>query len=110
MTRSRTASILGVRVGHRLDQLRVIVSKRQHPGTGEEVDEDIAVEVPDEAAGRLRDRDRQMSRIHPGVGLPPALPGEQFGRARSWQITIDGFWSPCPGRSGHCRADTRSNG
>ena len=76
-------------IGHRPDQIGVIVPQRKHTGSGEKVDEDIAVDVRDKAAGGLGDGDRQMPRIGPGVGLPPSLPGQQLGRAGSGQVTTD---------------------
>ena len=57
-------------IGHRPDQIGVIVPQRKHTGSGEKVDEDIAVDVRDKAAGGLGDGDRQMPRIGPGVRLP----------------------------------------
>ena len=76
-------------IGHRPDQIGVIVPQREHTGSGEKVDEDIAVDIHGKAAGGRGDGDRQMPRIGPGVGLPPSLPGQQLGRAGSGQVTTD---------------------
>jgi hypothetical protein len=52
--------VLGELAGGDGDQLRMAVAERQHPGAHEKVDEDVAVDVADEAAGRVLDGDRQM--------------------------------------------------
>lgn len=51
-------------LGRHPDQLGVAVAQGEHPGPGQEVDEDVAVDVPHEAARRLGQGDRQVA----GVG------------------------------------------
>ena len=64
---------------HHLNQFRVVVAQCQHAGTGEKVDEDVTVDVSDEATGCILDGDRQMSGVGTGAGLPALLPTEQLG-------------------------------
>ena len=76
-------------IGHRPDQIGVIVPQRKHTGPGEKVDEDIAVDIHGKAAGGRGDGDRQMPRIGPGVRLPfPAGPAARPSGVRR-QVTTD---------------------
>ena len=69
-------------LGHDPHQLWVVVTEREHARSGQEVDEDVPVEITDEAAPCLVNRDRDVPRVDPGVGLAPILPEQEFGRAR----------------------------
>nr|BFE99143.1 hypothetical protein GCM10020241_08190 [Streptoalloteichus tenebrarius] len=75
--------------GHHLHQLRVVVPEGQHTGSGEEVDEHVAVDVPHEAARALGDGDRQVARVGAGAGLPPVLAGQELRRARPGEVGPD---------------------
>src|SRR5262249_58492743 len=61
----------------------------EHTRAGEKVDENSAVDVSDEVAGRLGDGYRQVPWICAGVRLPLLLPSEQHRRAGSWQVAND---------------------
>ncbi|MEK8169019.1 hypothetical protein NKH77_01845 [Streptomyces sp. M19] len=58
------------------DEFRVVVPEREHSGTCEKVDENIAVDIADETAVGVLDSDRKMAWIGAGVGLSGLLPGE----------------------------------
>ena len=64
-------------------QFRVAVAQGEHSGTCEEVDEHVAVEITDAAAGRLRDRDGEVPGVSTSAGLPSFLASQQLGRPRS---------------------------
>jgi hypothetical protein len=57
-------------------QLGVVVPEREHPGSRQGVNENVSVEIADETTRHLVDRDREMSRIDPRIGLAPILFGE----------------------------------
>ncbi len=78
---------LAVRGGERLGR---VVAEREHPGPGEEVEEDVAVEVLDITARRPADRDRQPPGIRTGVGLAPVLPVQQLRAARAGEAAPHG--------------------
>jgi hypothetical protein len=77
-------------LGRRSDQLGVVVAQRQDPRPGEEVDEDVAVDVTQEAALGLVDGDREVPTVDAGVRLAPLLAGEQGRRAGTRQLAADG--------------------
>ena len=62
----------------RLDHFWMIVSEREHAGTGEEVDEHVAVDILDVRALCTGDADRQPARIGAGVRFSLRLPVEQM--------------------------------
>ena len=70
-----------------LDQLRVVVAEREHAGAGQEIDEHVAIDIPDKATVRLGDGDRQMARVRAGIRLPVCLACKQFGGSRTGHRT-----------------------
>jgi hypothetical protein len=63
--RGREVQAVGVALellGRHPDELGVAVPQREHAGAGQEVDEDVAVDVAHEAAGGLGRRERQVTR------------------------------------------------
>jgi hypothetical protein len=57
----------------------MVVTEREHARSGQEVDEDVPVEITDEAAPCLVDRDRDVPRVDPCVRLEPILPDQELG-------------------------------
>jgi hypothetical protein len=52
--------------GHAADDLRVVVAEREDACAGQEVDEDVSVDVADEAPCPFCQRDRQVTRVGAG--------------------------------------------
>lgn len=65
--------------GHHLNQFRVAVPQGQNPGTGQEVKEDIVIDVPHERTGTFGNRNGKMPWIGAGVGFCSFLARQQFG-------------------------------
>ena len=114
----QAVGIPGELFGRDRHEFGVVMAKGQDTGAGEEVNEDIAVEVADEAAVRGVDGNRQVPRVGAGAGLVAILAGQQFGRPRTGKFTGDmraGRSGDAPEnchvilRVGSCAADPATN-
>ena len=55
-----------------LHKFPITLTQGQDSGAGQEVDEDIAVDVAHPTTGRLVDRDGKVPRVRPRIGLARA--------------------------------------